>query len=82
MAINAKNTNSSYIKILAINKDRTNLLSQLPNDILITSKKDLLKLSMEALNIINIDINASKIYSCIKNTYNPLSDFTIGFKRI
>ncbi len=79
---NAKNLESEYIKILAINKNKTDLLSCLPNEIIVTGKKDLTKLNNNALSVIDFDIKASKVYSCIKCTYHPSSDFTIGFKKI
>ena len=80
--IEAKNNNSSYIKLLAINKNKTRLLSFLPSDILVTNKKDFIKLNEDAKKVIEFDFNASKVYSCVKDKYDALSDFKIGFKKV
>ncbi len=78
----AKSNTTEYLKILAINKNQTRLLSSLPQSLLLTCKKDYLKLNNLTKNIVDFDLKASKIYSCIKDTYSALSDFTIGMKKI
>lgn len=78
----AKAINSEYIKVLAINKNCLDLLSILPKDILITSKKDYAKLNNPAKQIIKFDLDASIIYSIIKDNYHPKSDYNIGIKKI
>lgn len=79
---NAKLSNSEYIKVLAINKKQTRLLSQLPNELILTCKKDYPKLNENAKNVVGFDLQASKIYSCIKDNYSALSDFTVGMKKV
>ena len=78
----AKNNHSEYLKILAINKNQTRLLSSLPQELVVTGKKDYLKLNEFSKKIIDFDMQASKVYSCIKDDYSALSDYTTGMKKI
>ena len=80
--ITAKTTNSEYIKVLAVNKNCFELLSYLPKDILVATKKDYEKLNNHAKQIISIDLNASIIYSIIKEEYHPKNDYIIGFRKV
>ncbi len=70
-----KNNNESiYLKVLAVNQNN-NLLNLLPKSLLVTTKKSYNNLNQFQSSVINIDLLASKIYSCINNNYNCLSDY-------
>lgn len=72
----AKENDSTYFSILAINSSAKNLLAFFPKLKLITSKKDTEKLNELQLEIFNKDILASKIFSCINENYLGNEDFT------
>ena len=78
----AKESPSEYLKVLAINKKQTRILGHLPQNLLLTCKKDYTKLNDFAKTVVGIDLKASKTYSCIKDNYSALSDFTIGMKKV
>ena len=71
---NAKETDCTYLKVLAVKNKK--FLSFLPNEKLVIKKEDYNKLNANQLNVINVDLLASKIYSCINTSYPPASDFT------
>lgn len=73
----AKINDSTYFKVLAINNSKKHLLSFFPNSKLVASKKDLEKLNDLQTKIIEKDILASKIFSCINDGFNGIEDFTM-----
>lgn len=74
LVYNAKNADCTYLKVLAVKNKK--ILSFLPHDKLVIKKEDYNKLNDNQLNVIKIDLLASRIYSCINTSYPPTSDFT------
>ena len=72
----AKQKNSVYIKVLAINNNKKDLLKHLPKNLVIVSKKDETKLNKIQRQVYEKDILASKVFSCINDGYTGKEDYT------
>jgi len=72
----AKHKDSEYIKVLAINKEKKELLKYLPKNKTIISKKDECKLNKIQKQVYQKDLLASKVFSCINKYYTGTEDYT------
>lgn len=72
----AKQKNSIYLKVLAINNNKKDLLKHLPKNLVIVSKKDESKLNKIQRRVYEKDILASKVFSCINDDYTGKEDYT------
>lgn len=72
----AKRRDSTYIKVLAINKEKKELLKYLPKNKIVISKKDEFKLNKIQKQVYQKDLLASKVFSCINEHYTGTEDYT------